>query len=244
MKKINNFLTYLEEKYKTEADFRVRSFGTFVQLTDTKEGGTLNFRFNKKGFFEGAYYKQDVYDKGLGIPLFTKNTETGKKYFKSTKPDFVSDRLKTVYADIYSDMDFDTVLKKSLIRSSVLKVDKDKLYSFGDRTFINIDAADELKELNLEKFQTLKGEKAIPLEETEFKNREIYECKNSGVFLIIDEDGLKRFMNTHKDFTPEVVSEIIVSLYPEVSKDEVDEVINRICKDDRFKETEDPEMEL
>ena len=242
MKNQSNFNQYAEETYGN--DFRVHQYNQFVQISDGKSSGeTISFHFNEKGFFDGAFYQKDLNDKGWGEKLFGYSKES--KQFELFNPS-MSEKISAVYNKIFSDMDLQTTLDKmnanllkwqekkdkehneEVVEKSediglklekiICKVDKANLYMFEDKTFLNKGAL-EIPDIKDEELTQINGKKVVPLEQTEFKDRDIFECKNSDMFLLVDADKFKAFLNKIND--TEKVAGMILEMIPELSKEEV-----------------------
>ena len=247
VKKQDNFLKYLEEKYGDT--FKVHSYNQFVQLSNKSEDReTLNFHFDKKGFFDGAFYKEKLISKGVGASLLSYSKESGKYGVSTPK---MIDSLQKVYDEIAIEMDFNKVLEnlnkrysKEAVKSFVVKLDRKNVFAFNDKTFVS---SDVLTQKNIENIQNIKGMDAIPLDKTEYKDREVFECKASNKVLLVDTKGFKGFLERINN--NEKVAEAIVENFPDISYDEAMGVINEVLGigkdeyDDR-EHIRDDEMEM
>lgn len=230
MKNQSNFLKYAEEKYGT--DFYVHQYNQFVQIANEQNSGeTLSFHFNEKGFFDGAFYKTDLHDRNWGKKLFGYSNES--KQYELFCP-AMSEKISDIYNQIFNDMELQNVLDRYNanlqkektkepekaedigLEKIIFKVDKSYVFAFDDKTFLVADAL-TVPDFNGDITQ-IDGKDVIPVEKTLYKDRDVFECKQSNMLLFVDTDKFKEFIQRIGD--TDKIAGMIMELVPELSKEE------------------------
>lgn len=236
---------------------------------DNKKDEVLSFHFNEKGFLDGAFYKKELLEKGFGEQVFGENKFKKWKSADERKADVSampfydvnikddtnkSDIAKAIYNQIYKDMDLDVFHKKydefktkkveeanlsKEISSLIKRVNKENLFVFEDKTFI---LASELELPQLEKVEEVKGMNAVPIQETEFKDREVFDCGNN--FLLVDKEKfatiLSDFKIENKEELFNKVADVMEKMYP-ISREEIMTFLSDFDKLANGKEKEETE---
>lgn len=274
MKKQTNFYTYLDEKYGK--DYSVHNYEQYVQLSTEKgKGETLSFHFNKDGFFDGAYHKADLYDKGRGDLLIAENDEKNVALFSPV----MSEKIQGVFDNIYQDMMLDKWIEKANERLNTFRNQKkediplenspiandielvidteekkqteqsqiyaytalfqrNQIFQLEDQTFIALDAKDLEKAENTMEYN---GQKLIPLNDTPYKNRDIYDVEGKDFVLLVDSERLKDVFSKIGD--SKLIIQAVQQAFPNLSIDNAQNFVLSVLSDKTKEGKKEPAKE-
>lgn len=231
MKTQSNFLSDLIEKYGE--DYRVHSYGQFVQVSAEKDSGeTLSFHFNEKGFFDGAYYKPDLHNKGWGNVLIGYDKES--KFYVEKSPE-ISEKMVQIWDDIYAEFGLakwlDDTNKKletwkkekgettveredagEEVKATLFKVNKESVFLFQDKTFIE---ADKIPHDEFVKIENIKGVEAINIADTKYKDWDAFRTQ-SKMMIFVD---TPKFNQLVEKYGADTVAVLLNEAFPEISKE-------------------------